>query len=167
MNFFIEIAVTLFDKVAPGDAVAQLYEDYVEEPSAKAHDGLEDRVKEVFKFAGITPTPYSFTIKYGDVLAPVDFSYGYVNGQRHLMDRINLTQGERIASRDVHDFTWRAEMAEKTKVSRSFIALAQLPQGEDAKIEPVLRLLNERAHLIDISSVPEGARNLRQAIDAH
>jgi len=168
-SFYLDHISVLTDDQPLEMVLDRLYPDVVtvkSETSEGPRDDLKDQVERVLQSAGVFPerTP-TVTGKIGDDFVPVQFEYGYTNGQLHLMDRVQVHGPQVAVRKNAFDFAMRAQMAREAEAAQSFVAFVNLQDSAPA-IENDLKVLDRWAHVIDVGDLPEALRTVT-ALMAH
>lgn len=155
----------LAGKTDAGLLLEQLYTTLVEDvPPTKQLDvtQLAERVLETLQ---ISPAPYALDVPLPNGGADrVTFDYRYDNGQPNLMHRVPLTFEDDRSWSFVHAANWAFSQASQAfQGAAQAIALVK-PRQSDADLERQLRVLEQYAHVVDVSHQELAASQLKDLL---
>lgn len=155
---------------SPDELIAQLYADLVAREAAVSEPWtklLRNRVERALTMAEILPEPeIDVPARWGDDPQTdsqdvVRFNYRYVNGQTHLMDRLQLHQNSVAHAKMVaNDFYARANAARAAGSAQHFIAFYSGEAVEEMNSSAMLTPMFKIATTVDVDSVSDAADRL-------
>lgn len=148
-----------------GLLLEQLYTTLVEDvPPTKQLDvtQLSERVLETLQ---INPAPFALDVPLPNGGADrVTFDYRYDNGQPNFMQRVSLTFDDDRSWSFIHAANWAfSRAAEAFQGAAQAIALVK-PRQEDAELERQLLVLDEYAHVVDVTHHELAASQLKDLL---
>lgn len=150
-----------------------LYTDLVSDESSMPESHakiLQRRVETTLSIAGVAPTPdVAVPASWGGSAVSQDdsvsFDYSFLNGQPHLMDRLQLHQPSISNAHMVaRDFNARVSAAKAAKVAERFVAFysgqAVEDMGTDAMLTPIFKV----AYMVDVDNAEDAANELQEIV---
>ncbi len=148
-----------------GLLLEQLYTTLVEDVPAMKQLDVTQLAERVLETLQISPQPFAFDVPLPNGSTDrVTFDYRYDNGQPNLMHRVSLTFEDDRSWSFVHAANWAFSQASQVFQGEAQAIALVKPRQEDADLERQLLVLEQYAHVVDVSHQDLAASQLKDLL---